>query len=217
MSNIGIIILAAGASTRLGQPKQLLTYQGKSLIKRIIEVAISSQCQPVVVVLGAYAATIEPHLSNLDISIVYNQQWSTGMASSIRCGLEAIQAIAPDIEAIVLMLSDQPFVSVNLINQLTTGYQTTNHTIVASEYAGILGVPALFHKNLFSELSIIQGDIGAKKIIHQHYSNCLSIPFFEGVIDIDTLEDYEQLQTQYSNSWLGEVHSRNLTPQPPSP
>lgn len=194
MPNIGIIILAAGASKRLGQAKQILTYQGKSLIRHIAEVAINSQCQPIVVVLGAYFETIEPHLIDLNIRIVYNQQWSTGMASSIRSGLNAIETIAPDIEAIVLMLCDQPFVSLNLINRLISRYQTTNCNIVASKYAGILGVPALFDKKLFSQLALLQGDIGARKIIHQHYSSCSSIDFFEGVIDIDTLEDYQRLQ-----------------------
>ncbi|MDZ8187010.1 MAG: nucleotidyltransferase family protein [Nostoc sp. ChiSLP02] len=194
MPNIGIIILAAGASKRLGQPKQLLTYQSKSLIRHTAEVAINSQCQPIVVVLGAYFETIEPHLIDLNIQIVYNQQWSTGMASSIRSGLNAIETRAPEIEAIVLMLCDQPFVSLNLINRLISKYQTTNCNIVASKYAGILGVPALFNKKFFSQLALLQGDIGARKIIHQHYSSCSSIDFFEGVIDIDTLEDYQRLQ-----------------------
>jgi molybdenum cofactor cytidylyltransferase len=193
MSNIGIIILAAGASTRLGQPKQLLTYQGKALIRHIAEVAIGSQCQSVVVVLGAYAESIASHLINLDIHIVYNQEWSTGMASSIKWGIKAVQAIAPDIEAIVLMLCDQPFVSSNLINQLVAEYQATNSMIVASEYANILGVPALFHKELFSELTLLQGDVGARKTILQYDYNCSSIPFAEGVNDLDTLEDYKQL------------------------
>jgi molybdenum cofactor cytidylyltransferase len=194
MSNIGIIILAAGASTRLGQPKQLLTYQGKSLIQHITQVAINSQCRPVVVVLGAYAASIEPYLTNLDVHIIYNQHWSTGMASSIACGINAIQRISPEIEAILLMLCDQPFVCLNLIDQLVAGYQTTNCTIVASQYAGILGVPALFHKTLFSELLLLQGDMGARKTIRQHYSKCLSIPFSKGVVDIDTVEDYQLFQ-----------------------
>lgn len=193
MSIIGIIILAAGASTRLGQPKQLLTYQGKSLIRHITEVAINSQCRPVVVVLGADAEIIEPHLINLDVHIVHNHQWSTGMASSIRCGLNAIGAIASEIESIVLMLCDQPFVFPDLINQLVARYQATNSIVVASEYAGILGVPTIFHKTLFSDLALLQGDIGAREIIRQHYSNCSSIHFAEGVIDVDTLEDYEQL------------------------
>lgn len=194
MSNIGIIILAAGASTRLGQPKQLLSYQGKTLIQHIAEVGIHSFCQPVVVILGAYAEIIQPHLANLDIHIVYNQDWSTGMASSIQCGLNAIQTIAPNIDAIVLMLCDQPFVSHDLINRLVREYQTTNYTIVASEYAGIVGVPALFHKTLFSELALLQGDIGARKTIRQHFSSCLSVPFSEGAIDLDTIEDYERFQ-----------------------
>ncbi|MBD2449960.1 nucleotidyltransferase family protein [Nostoc sp. FACHB-152] len=199
MSDIGIIILAAGASTRLGQPKQLLTYQGKALIRHIADIAIQSQCQPIVLVLGAYAETIKSHLTNLDIHIIYNQHWSDGMASSIKCGLNAIQAISPNIEAVVLMLSDQPFVSPNLIKELVAEYQTTNSLIVASKYADIVGVPALFHKTLFSELALLQGDMGARKTIRQYYSNCVSIPFAEGVIDIDTLEDYEQLQEHRGN------------------
>lgn len=189
MSEIGILILAAGASTRLGQPKQLLSYQGKPLIRQMTEVAIASGCQPVGVILGAYAETIEPHLTDLDITIICNEQWSTGMASSIQCGLREILAIAPELDAIVLMVCDQPFVSSDVIHQLISGYQTSNCPIVASEYAGILGVPALFHRSLFPELLTIQGDMGAKAIIRRHRSRCLGIPFAEGAIDLDTPHD----------------------------
>lgn len=106
MSRIGILIIAAGASTRLGRPKQLLPYQGKPLIRHITEVAIASGCQPIGVILGAYAETIEPHLLNLGIHIIYNQHWSTGMASSIRCGLQQFLTLSPKLDATILMVCD---------------------------------------------------------------------------------------------------------------
>lgn len=186
MSGIGILILAAGASTRLGQPKQLLSYRGKPLIQHIAEVAIASGSQAVGVVLGAYAETIEPHLATLNVHVIYNQHWSTGMASSIQCGLQEILMLSPNLDAIVLMVCDQPFVSPHLIQQLMSGYRTSNYPIVASEYAGTLGVPALFDKTFFPKLSTLQGDVGAKSIIRQHCSHSLSLPFLEGAIDLDT-------------------------------
>ncbi|MEP0914976.1 nucleotidyltransferase family protein [Leptolyngbya sp. GB1-A1] len=151
MSRVGILILAAGASNRLGQPKQLLAYKGKPLIRQMAEVAIQTGCQPIGIVLGAYAETIVPHLANLDIQIIYNEQWESGIASSIRYGLEMV-AITPKLDAIVLMVCDQPFVSSDLIHQLINKHRTTNVPIVASEYGEILGIPALFHKALFLEL-----------------------------------------------------------------
>ncbi|WP_413168046.1 NTP transferase domain-containing protein [Capilliphycus salinus ALCB114379] len=185
MSGIGILILAAGASRRLGQPKQLLSYRGKSLIRHVAEVAIASGGEPVGVVLGAYSETIKPHLANLSIHIADNERWSTGMASSIRCGLGEILTISPELDAIVLMVCDQPFVSSDLIRQLISGYQTSNSAIVASEYAGILGVPALFDRTFFPELFQLRADVGAKSIIRRHRSRSLGIPFAEGAIDLD--------------------------------
>jgi molybdenum cofactor cytidylyltransferase len=206
MSGIGILILAAGASTRLGHPKQLLDYRGKPLIRQMAEVAIASICQPVGVVLGACAETIAPHLADLDIHIACNEQWQTGMASSIQCGLRKMLDVDPNLEAIVLMVCDQPFVSPHLIHQLISEYQTSNSLIVASKYAGILGVPALFHKTVFSKLFALQGDVGARSIIQQHRSHCLSIPFAEGAIDLDTPNDL--------NILLPNAHSTFLNPLP---
>ncbi|XWK89613.1 MAG: nucleotidyltransferase family protein [Phormidium sp.] len=193
MARIGILILAAGASTRLGQPKQLLFYQGKPLIRQMAEVAIASNCQQVGVVLGAHAEAIVPHLSNLDIHIFYNKNWSRGMASSIQCGLREMLRVSVELDAIVLMVCDQPFVSPDLIHKLIAGYRDLNYPIVASEYAGILGVPALFHKTFFPELLTLQGDVGAKSIIRQHHSHSLSIPFNQGIIDLDTPQDLQFL------------------------
>lgn len=193
MSRIGVLILAAGASTRLGQPKQLLNVRGQPLIRYTTDVAIASDCHPIGIVLGAYADVIKPHLAGFNGYIFYNNDWSTGMASSIRSGLRNLAAIAPALEAIVLMVCDQPFVSSHLIRQLVAKHSISSYPIIASEYADILGVPALFHRIFFPNLDRLQGDIGAKAIIRQYQSHCLSVPFTEGRLDIDTPEDLKSL------------------------
>lgn len=195
MSRTGILILAAGASTRLGQPKQLVNVGGKPLIRHIAEVAIASDCDPVGIVLGAYATSIGPHLADLKCHIFNNNDWSTGMASSIRCGLRKMRAIAPDLAVIILMVCDQPLVSTHLIRQLIAQHFVSTYPIIASEYAGILGVPALFHRTFFPNLEALQGDVGAKVIICQYHSQCLSIPFAEGTFDLDTPTDLTFLST----------------------
>lgn len=189
MGEIGIIILAAGASKRLGYPKQLVHYLGKPLIQRMTEMAVNSSCQPVVVVLGAYGEVIESQINNYDLNIVFNQDWSIGMASSIQCGLNKIQAIAPNLDGVIIMLCDQPFVSTELINQLVAEYRTKQSLIVASEYNNVLGVPALFAQSLFAELINLEGDIGARKLIQGYGDKVLSIPFERGEVDLDTQGD----------------------------
>lgn len=201
MGNIGIIILAAGASRRLGKPKQLLPYLGKPLIQHSIKVAIDSTCKPIVVILGAYGEKIEPYLTDFNIHITFNQQWAKGIASSIQWGIREIQKIAPNLDGVIFMLCDQPFVTTDLINQLVAKYRTKNPLIVASEYGGILGVPVLFDTTLFSEMFNLKGDMGARKLIHNHHEEVLSIPFDKGKIDIDTIEDFQKLTIHSLNSF----------------
>jgi|SRR4028119_2472151 molybdenum cofactor cytidylyltransferase len=194
-SNIGLIILAAGASTRMGTPKQLLLYRGRSFVHYITEVAIASVCQPIAVVLGANAEQIKPEISQLPVQIVENQQWAEGMSSSIRVGLEAVLAGNQNIEAVAIALCDQPFVSSRTLDRIVEGFHLTSKPIVASEYAGTLGVPVLFSRPLFSKLMDLKNTEGAKQLIKKHIHEVCSVPFPEGAIDIDTPEDYEQLQT----------------------
>jgi molybdenum cofactor cytidylyltransferase len=194
-STIGLIILAAGASTRMGTPKQLLTYRGRSFIRHITEVAIASACQPIAVVLGAHAERIKPEISQLPVQIVENQQWAEGMSTSIRVGLEALLAVNQDLEAVAIALCDQPFVSFPILERIVEAYHFTGKPIIASEYAGTLGVPVLFSCTLFSEIMALKGTEGAKQIIRKHIHEVFSVPFPEGSIDIDTPNDYAQLQT----------------------
>lgn len=195
MVQIGLVILAAGAASRMGQPKQLLPYQGQPLIQHIVTVAQQSRCQQILVVLGAYAAPIQRVLvaHYPAVSIVHNSDWQQGLSSSIRLGITTLLSQVPDLDAIGLLLCDQPFVSASLINQMIDTHAASQQPIVACEYAGILGVPALFDRSLFSTLTALTGDQGARRVIQQFRQQVVAIPFAEGAIDLDTPADYNRL------------------------
>lgn len=197
---VGLIILAAGASTRMGTPKQLLTYRGHSFVRHIAEIASASICQPITIVLGAYGERIKPELNHLPLQIVENPQWNQGMSSSIQVGIEALNAVSQNLDAVVITLCDQPLISSQLLNQIVDSYYFTNKLIIACEYAKTLGVPALFSRSLFAELLDLQSTEGAKKIIQKYNDQVFSIPFLEGAIDIDTPKEYEELQALIKSS-----------------
>jgi molybdenum cofactor cytidylyltransferase len=192
-SNIATIILAAGASTRMGTPKQLLPYQGCSLLQHTVESAIASVCKPVVVVLGANAQKITSKVNLSSVRVVENPDWHLGMGSSIRRGIISLETYSHTIDAVVITVCDQPFLSPEIINHLVTAYHSTGKTIIACEYADILGVPVLFKHTLFSELITLGEMVGAKKLIKKYEKQVFSIPFPLGIIDIDTLRDYQVL------------------------
>ncbi|NJP11013.1 MAG: nucleotidyltransferase family protein [Leptolyngbyaceae cyanobacterium RU_5_1] len=193
MSDIGLVILAAGASSRMGTPKQLLHYQGRSLIRYAVETAIASVCHPILVVLGAYADHIKPELKSPNLQVIENPRWTHGMSTSIRIGVEGLKAENPSVKAVVLMVCDQPLVSTQLINQLVEYYQAMKGLIVAAEYAGILGVPALFDHTLFPDLIALNGDVGARQVIQRHAQKTCGVSYPAGAFDLDTPADYQQL------------------------
>lgn len=194
---IGIIILAAGASTRMGQPKQLLSVPHTSLLRQTVEAALGSQCQEVVVILGAHAESIRPTIAQLPIQIVENTQWVEGIGSSIRAGVQAIQTLSKLIDATIITTCDQPFLTSELFNQLIEAYRTSLKPIIACEYAGTVGIPALFDVRFFSELLSLQGDRGAKKLLMAHQDEVGCVPFPEGAIDLDTPEQVTQFLTGF--------------------
>ncbi|MCJ8280447.1 MAG: nucleotidyltransferase family protein, partial [Rivularia sp. ALOHA_DT_140] len=184
MKNISLIILAAGKANRMGQPKQLLTYQGNSLISHAVKIALKSTCKPILVVLGAYAEQIKPEIDKLPVQIIENPDWETGMSSSIRAGIAAINQSNSNLDAVIIALADQPLISEAVFNQLIKEYRDTKHKIIAAGYDDIVGVPALFDKNLFSELMDIEGDRGAKALMRKYRDEVLTIPIPEAAIDI---------------------------------
>ncbi|BAZ10298.1 hypothetical protein NIES4071_21130 [Calothrix sp. NIES-4071] len=189
---IGIVILAAGASTRMGTPKQLLHFRGRSFLRHTTEIALASVCEPIVVVLGANALQIRNEVATLSVTIVENHHWRQGMGSSIQAGIKTLESLH-NTDAVVLLLCDQPFISVDIINQLVETFYTTGKPIIASEYKQTLGVPALFSREILPELINLNTASGAKQVI-QKYKNLVDKVSFElGAIDIDTPEEYEQL------------------------
>ncbi|MVM39915.1 NTP transferase domain-containing protein [Spirosoma sp. HMF3257] len=189
---IATIILAAGASTRLGgQPKQLLTHNGTTLIRQIADAALLLQAGPVIVVLGANQEQIQPELTDLPVRIVLNSNWPEGMASSLRVGLNTLAD--ESVESFLVVLTDQPYVTADLLQQLITTQQQAGRGIVASRYgeAGHLGVPALFDIRYGSEFMNLSGDMGARKLIKQYAGDCAEIPFPLAAIDLDTVQDVE--------------------------
>lgn len=191
--NIGLILLAAGASKRLGKPKQLLQFQNETLLKRSVKIAHDSCCHPVIVVLSANAEKLALEIEEFNVEIVVNTESEHGMGTSIQIGTKYFSENHPDISGVILMVCDQPFVSVDLIEKMVRSFRQTNALIVASSYRDTIGVPALFSRLIFTELMQLTADDGAKKIIYKHRENVINIPFEAGAIDVDTEQDYLNL------------------------
>jgi molybdenum cofactor cytidylyltransferase len=190
----GIILLAAGSSSRLGQPKQSLLFNHSTLLEHSIEAAVKSIVNHVIVVLGANAETNNPAVKEKKLSLVINEFWQEGIASSIRCGLQYLMQKWPGVQAALFMVCDQPYINTALLDKLVNLHRQTGDSIVASEYAGTKGIPAIFDKKLFPGLLQLKGDAGAKKIIMQQQGNIAAVPFPLGDIDIDTAADYDKLK-----------------------
>lgn len=189
---IGIIVLAAGNSVRMGTPKQLLRYGGCSLLRHAALVAVESACRPVIVVLPPQAEEFRNEIEALPVTIVENPHRDDGLSTSIRAGLNAYAACENG-EGVILMVCDQPFVSAGLIRTLCSTHRASGKDIIACRYAGIAGVPVFFSRAMFGELSRLEGDRGAKALLKEHPDRVALVPFPEGVVDIDTDEDYRRL------------------------
>jgi molybdenum cofactor cytidylyltransferase len=190
----------------LGTPKQLIQFEGQSLLQHNIKKAVDSIVNQVVVVLGANAEAIlleakatQQQIDQPNIHITINNEWSEGMASSIRCGLSTLLETTPSTEAVILLVCDQPYITSALLNDIIKAHQETNKPIITCTYENTFGPPTLFHKSMFPELLQLKGDTGARKIIQQFTNEVATIPFPLGRIDIDTPSDFDNLITPPSN------------------
>ena len=192
-NNIGGILLAAGGSSRLGEPKQLIVYEGKTLIRRAAETLLTSTCSPAVVVVGDDEQAVT-ELDGLDIQICRNKEWRSGMGSSIKLGLARILEINANVEAIVVVLCDQPFVTSANIEELCRTFRSSHSQIVAAKYDETVGVPALFSRETFLALAKIPNEKGARDLIRSGTFSVSDVEIPEAALDIDTQEDLQRLK-----------------------
>ena len=188
---IGTIILAAGSSSRLGQPKQLLVHKGKTLVRRITDMALALQKGPVTVVLGANRHAVADELASLPITLIDNPRYEEGLSSSLKMGLAGLFVTQNKIDAVLVLLTDQPHVSPELLLHLIETFQDGDKGITACRYGvdGPLGVPALFATKYVDELLGLTGDKGARWVIVKHRADCAEVPFEQGLIDLDSPQD----------------------------
>jgi molybdenum cofactor cytidylyltransferase len=177
----------------MGSPKQTLQFRGKSLLRRAALAALGAGCRPVIVVTGAHSELSRRELDGLDVREVLNTHWETGMASSIRAGVEGLVSADADVDAAVLLLCDQPHVTADVISSLLAAHRATGRPVVASTYGGSVGVPALFSRALFAELARLEGVAGAKEVIKRFASEAHFLPFRGGEVDVDTPDDFSRL------------------------
>jgi molybdenum cofactor cytidylyltransferase len=191
MSKTGIVILAAGNSSRMGETKQLMKYKGKTFLQHIIGEAKNANLEPVICITGFQSDLIRENITGMGVSVVYNARWPEGMGSGIVAGIN--QLLLWEVDAVILAVSDQPYVSSRLFETMQQLKNQSGKGIIACSYAGILGTPVLFGNVYFSQLKSLDGNQGAKNIVKANLSDVCPVEFEKGNIDIDTKEDYEHL------------------------
>lgn len=187
-----LLVLAAGAATRFGSPKQLARLGGESLLLRAVTRATEVAGHAVTVVLGARAADIAPMLRHSPASVIVNRQWEEGLGSSVRAG---VANLAGSTEAVLITLADQVAVTGFDLKRLITAWRQQPDWIVAASYSGQVGVPAIFPASCFGALAELRGDVGARQLLHRMADRCVRIPMPNAAIDIDTPEDLQRLES----------------------
>jgi len=193
MKRVVAIILAAGSSSRLGQPKQLLMVDGEALLQRGIRIAREAGAEPVFVVLGAHRESIEKSIDFGTAAIVVNERWEDGIGSSVRAGVEAVRSGVSDDAGVLFLTCDQPRVTVRHLRQMMDRFSDSPEAAVASVYAGARGIPAIFPLAAFAELCALQGDKGARGLLLNSPWPVIEVSLEGGEIDIDRPEDLTQL------------------------
>jgi molybdenum cofactor cytidylyltransferase len=187
------VVLAAGGSSRMGRPKLLLRYRGRSLLRRTVDAALAAGCRPVIVVLGAAAERMEMELRGLKVEAVHNDEWRRGIGGTIARGIATLRSHGESVRAALLLACDQPMISEVVVGRLIEAFDGSRGGIVACEYSGTVGVPALFERSHFERLGGLSGDRGAKSILLKKGERVVRVPWPEGAVDIDSPADYEAL------------------------
>jgi molybdenum cofactor cytidylyltransferase len=195
-ANVHVLVLAAGASTRLGQPKQLVSIGGRPALHIAMANAVAVAGNAVTVVIGANANVLTYLLAQSPVSSIVNRNWEEGMASSLRCGLAVVPASA---DAVMIVLGDQVCVTSDDLKRLLAAWSRQENDIAAATYERHVGVPAIFPRWCFPELAALRGDEGARKILQRNPDRIVRVPMSNAGFDLDTPEDLAALNQKISN------------------
>lgn len=191
VTRLSAVLVAAGASRRLGRPKQLLDWHGEPLVRRAARAALDAGVDELVVVLGAEAEAVQAALEGLDVRIVEHPGWPEGMGSSIAAGVGAATG-----DAVLVLTCDQPGVDAALLRLLVEAMQA-GHTRVACAYSGVVGVPALFSAPAdFAALRALSGEQGARGILRSDAHAVCAIAAAQAAHDIDDEAAWERWQAE---------------------
>jgi 4-nitrophenyl phosphatase len=204
LSQVSAIILAAGPSSRFGQPKQLLDWGGVPLVAHIARIALAADLEPVIVVLGSDAPALRTALAGSPVTVLMNWRWQDGLSTSVRTGLAALP---PEAEAVLLLQCDQPLVTPGLIRDLVERQSETSASIVYPTHDGNRGTPVLFTRELFGELAAVEGDQGGRAILGQHQDDIATVEVADPdlLADADTPSDYDRLKQRMTERTTGQA------------
>jgi molybdenum cofactor cytidylyltransferase len=191
---LGVVILAAGAATRMGKAKMLLPYGEQTILEHIVEEVRALNPAIICLVTGKYTTEIEAVINDASIALVPFANWQAGMSASIQFGLSSLLEKQPNIDAVLFVVSDQPFLDRQLLFKMIDAFQQSGKGIVAAQYQQQFGTPVLFSKNYFPEIRLLEGDRGAKKLVEKQIEDVVLVDFPLGALDIDTAEDYAKFQ-----------------------
>lgn len=184
------LILAAGSSSRMGEPKQVLPWHNTTLIGHAIERALLIEETSIYVVLGAHYDTVYKEICHFPVTILKNAEWQSGMGSTIRSGIEAIQQDKLSCDGVLISLVDQPLLDTTHFNALVTQFSKAPSVITATDLGSGIGVPAIIPSQYFCELLQLQSDFGARYIIKKHIDHINTVDALGKGVDIDTIAQY---------------------------
>jgi molybdenum cofactor cytidylyltransferase len=188
---VAAVVLAAGASTRMGRNKLLLEVGGESLVRRAVRAAIAAGVDEVVVVLGHEEDRVRAELAGLACVPVVNPDHAEGAGTSVRTGVRR----AAGADALMVVLADMPFVTGEMIRTLVQRYRATNAPLVVSHYGDVQAPPTLYDRALFDELLAVPGERCAKQVVKRHQAEAEVVPWPASALrDIDVPGDYEDVQ-----------------------
>ena len=191
-------MLAAGSSSRMGFPKQLLKWKNSTLLQHAIHTVKQINQDGIILVLGAHFDDITSQIDTSETTVVYNKNWEKGLGNSIACGMNYIKDSLRHMESVLILLADQPLIHANFLNEMIKTHQKNPNKLICTQYENNkLGVPAIFNKTDFEDLSQLNHDKGAREILNKQSEHILYLDGTHLISDIDTMEDYETLYKRF--------------------